>query len=285
MLQSLREKAAPLLLVGILFGLLILMSAQVRLGGTSVLEQALFRVSSPVARLFTGVFSAIGDTWDQYVNLVGARRENYELRRENEALRLEGSRFDAVLRENARLRQFLGLRDGVVHPSLVARIVANESLGAQRTLLVDRGSGDGVFLDMPALAPEGVIGRVVALTRSTAKIQLITDPYSSVAVTVVRTGLRGMAAGRGGDLLWLKHIPLLEDVRPGDRLVTSGLDRVHAPGYPVGTVLQVHVGIGPMTQIEVAPAADPARLSEVLLLRVPAGDSPGLAPDAAAGTD
>lgn len=268
MFQTLREKAAPVLLVGILFGLLILLSAQVRLGRTTVLEQALFRVTSPVVRLLSGGTAAVGDLWDGYVYLVGTHRENQELRRELDALRLERSRFDGVLRENDRLRELLGLREGVAYSSLVARIVANEALGAERSLLVDRGGADGVFLDMPALAPEGVVGRVVAVAPRSAKIQLITDPNSSVAVTVVRTGLRGMAAGRGGDLLWLRHIPLLEDVRPGDRLVTSGLDRVHAPGYPVGTVLQVEVGSGPMTQIEVAPAADPARLSEVLLLRV-----------------
>jgi len=173
-----------------------------------------------------------------------------------------------VLETRYAFRELLELRSRIHYPSRVARIVANESLGPQRTLLVSLGSSDGITLDMPVLAPHGVVGRVIALAPHTAKVQLITDAGSGTAVTVARTRLQGLVSGRGGDTLLLRYIPKLEDVRPGDRLVTSCLDRIYPAGFPLGTVLRVAAGSGPMKEIEVFPAVDASRLEEVLLLEV-----------------
>ena len=268
MFRAAREKTSTVLLVLILFGLLVLMSVQVTVGETTLLEGALFRLTSPVVRLFSGGAAGVRGLWTDYIDLRGARHENRELAGEVQQLRLEASRFEEVLRENDRLRELLDLRARIDYPSRVARIIANESLGPQRTLLVSLGSSDGINLDMPVVAPHGVVGRVIALAPHTAKVQLITDAGSGTAVTVARTRLQGLVSGRGGDTLLLRYIPKLEDVRPGDRLVTSGLDRIYPAGFPLGTVLRVAAGSGPMKVIEVFPAVDASRLEEVRLLEV-----------------
>lgn len=267
MLQALRDRAPSLILIALLFGLLVLMSAQITSGETTLLEGAVFRAFSPVVRAFSGTAEGIQDLWSRYVDLRGARVENESLRRELDVRELERSRFEEVLLENARLRELLRLRERVDVPTLTGRILANDSRAAQRSLILDRGSDDGVRVDMPVLAPEGVVGRVVAVASRTCKVQLITDADSGTAVRVARTRLQGLVRGRGADSLLLEWVPQLEDIRPGDRLVTSGLDRVHPEGYPVGTVLRVRGGAGPMTLIDVTPAVNPARLEEVLILR------------------
>ena len=76
MLHALRERAAPLLLIGLLFGLLILMSAQVTSGENTLLERSIFWVFSPVVRSFSGTAVGIGDLWTHYVDLRGARSES-----------------------------------------------------------------------------------------------------------------------------------------------------------------------------------------------------------------
>ncbi len=71
MLQVLRERAAPLLLVGVLFGLLVLMSAQVTSGESTLLERSVFRLASPVLRLCSGSVSGLRNLAIHYVDLVG----------------------------------------------------------------------------------------------------------------------------------------------------------------------------------------------------------------------
>jgi rod shape-determining protein MreC len=271
-----RDRAAVILLAGILFGLLVMMSAEVKTEGTSLLDQTLFRLASPAVRIASGGLSSTRGAWEGYIDLRGARRENADLNRRLLALESERSRYEEVLRENRRLRGLLGFEARLEADAVAAPVVSNQALAAQRVLLVGRGADDGIALDAPVLSPSGVVGRVVAVAPSSAKVQLITDAGAGVAVTIARTRLQGLAAGRGGESMRLRYIPLLEDVRPGDRLVTSGLERIYPQGFPVGTVLRVAAASGPMKEIEVAPAVDFLALEEVLVLRGPPKPPPSM---------
>ena len=133
----------------------------------------------------------------------------------------------------------------------------------------------GVEKDMPVVVQEGIVGRVVRPGASESVVELITDAGAAVAVRVVRTGLQGMLAGRGGETLRLQYIPEQEDVREGDCLVTSGHDRIYPQGLHVGCVVAASSGspddddrahTGLMMDIEVEPAVRFSRLREVLIL-------------------
>jgi rod shape-determining protein MreC len=262
-----RDRAAVILLAGIQFGLLVWMSAQVKSGETSLLDATLFRLASPGARLATGGVSTTRGAWENYLDLRGARRENQQLREELLSLEVQRSRYEEVLRENRRLRDLLDFAQRVEVDGVIAPVLANQALAAQRTILIGRGADDGVQVDAPVLCPEGVVGRVTAVAGTMAKVQLITDSGSGVASAVARTRLQGLVAGRGADTLRLRYIPLLEDVHPGDRLVTSGLEGIYPPGFPIGVVLRVAATSGVMKEIDVAAAADFLALEEVLVLR------------------
>jgi len=282
-----RDRAAVILLAGILFGLLVWMSAKVTSGGTSLLERTLFSLVSPGARLATGGVSTTRGAWENYLDLRGARRENRALHEQLLSLQVQRSRYEEVLRENRRLRELLEFAQRVAVDGVIAPVLANQALAAQRTVLIGRGADDGVQMDAPVLCPEGVVGRVTAVAGSLAKVQLITDSGSGVAASVARTRLQGLVAGRGADTLRLRYIPLLEDVHPGDRLVTSGLEGIYPSGFPIGMVVRVAATSGVMKEIEVAPAAGFLALEEVLVLRAigrPAGSGAwGVAPPVPAG--
>lgn len=267
MVPYVREKKPLVLLVVVLFSLLVLMSSQVTSGGSTLLESVLFRMGAPVVRVFSGCLGYVAAGWENYVDLRGVRRENRRLARRIQAMELERSILEEVRRENSRLRELIDLQRRLDHPSLLAKVIANQAQGPQRVILVNRGSVDGVPMDAPVVTETGIVGRVINRGPRASKVQLITDAGSAVAVRIVRTRLQGILAGRGGETLRLRYIPQLEDVRPGDQLVTSGLDRIFADGYPVGVVLGVGSGAGPMKEIEVAPAVTFSRLEEVFILR------------------
>jgi rod shape-determining protein MreC len=279
MIRFLRDRKGPFLLILVLLGLLALMSAQVRTGGSTMMEQALFRLASPVVGLSFGAVELVRGGWENYVYLIGVRGENQKLTDRMHGLGVAQARMDEIARENRRLRELLGLQARLGVPSLAAKVISNQGEAPERTILLDRGRTDRIARDLPVVTEAGVVGRILSVGPKLSKVQLITDGGSAVAVRIVRTRLQGILAGRGGPTLRLRYVPDLEDVRIGDRLVTSGLDQIYPDGYPVGYVVHVESGSGAMKEIQVAPAVNFARLEEVILLlsRAP------MAPAGAAG--
>src|SRR5690606_23903503 len=112
-----------------------------------------------------------------------------------------------------------------------------------------------------------LLGQVIAVTPSTATVLLLTDPDHAVPVMVARNGVRLIVYGRG-DRLELRDVPLSQDVRVGDDLVTSGLGGRFPPGFPVARVAGLHPDEGQLFLVgELAPAAHLDRGRNVLLLR------------------
>lgn len=286
MLRLTRQNRAHVLLVVVLFGLLVLMSVQVRGEGSTLLEQTLFGVTSPVLRLAFGTLAMMESSWRNYLDLRDVRRTNDELSHRLLELEVEQQQMEQVTQENQRLRELLRLRDRLPPVFAAARLMVNQAAGAQRTILVDQGTDKGIEKDMPVVVQDGIVGRVIRPGASESVVELITDAGAAVAVRVVRTGLQGMLAGRGGETLRLQYIPEQEDVREGDCLVTSGHDRIYPQGLHVGCVVAASSGgpadgrahTGLMMDIEVKPAVRFSRLREVLILvGVPGGAAPGAA--------
>ncbi len=294
MLRLTRQNRAHVLLIVVLFSLLVLMSLQVRGDGSNLLEQTLFGATSPVLRLAFGTLSSLESGWRNYLYLRDVRRANDELSHRLLELEVEQQQMEQLTHENQRLRELLRLRDRLPPVFTAARLMVNQAVGAQRTILVDQGMDMGLAKDMPVVVREGIVGRVVRPGASESVVELITDAGSAVAVRVVRTGLQGMLAGRGGRTLRLQYIPEQEDVREGDCLVTSGHDRIYPQGLPVGCVVAVSSGgpdddrahTGLMMDIEVEPAVRFSRLREVLILVGVQGDAaPGAALPVPPGND
>jgi rod shape-determining protein MreC len=134
------------------------------------------------------------------------------------------------------------------------------------SLVLDKGARHGIEPGMPVLAPEGIVGVIAATSAHAARVLLLTDPNSGVDVLVQRTRVRGIVSGRLEQAAILKYVGRAEDVRAGDRIVTSGLDGVFPKGMPVGRVTRVsRDDPGLFLYAEVAPAADTTRLEEVLV--------------------
>jgi rod shape-determining protein MreC len=274
MIQVLLERKTPLLLFVVLFVLLVVLSSQAKgHEGGSLLEGFLFRLVTPVARLADGFDEGLTRWVEGYVDLRLARVENLRLREDLSQLQLERQRWEQERLEYRRLLGLLGLKEMMRRPALAARVVSRgHGLGAT-TLIINRGASDGVALNQPVIVPSGVAGRVIEVGTSTAKVQLALDPNSSVAALSERSRAQGMVNGRGERLLRMEYVSDLEDVQPGDRIVTSGLDRIFPPGLPLGTVLRAERGGGLVQSIEVEPATDFDKLEEVLVLLGSAGEA------------
>ncbi|MCZ6778539.1 MAG: rod shape-determining protein MreC [Acidobacteriota bacterium] len=267
MIQFFLERRSSLLLFTVLFILLVLLSSQARNeDGASLLESVLFRAVTPIARVTHSIADGSTRWIDEWVDLKMARVENLALAEELGRLRFESQRWQAERHEYLRLLSLLGLQERLGHTSVPARVISRgHGLGAS-TLIIDRGSRDGLATNQPVIVSDGVAGRLVEVGPFASKVQLALDPNCSIAAITERTRAQGLVNGRGRGHLRMEYVSDLEDVQPGDRIVTSGLDRVFPAGITVGTVLRTDRRDGLVQTIEVEPSVDFNKLEEVLVL-------------------
>jgi rod shape-determining protein MreC len=221
---------------------------------------------SPFERAGAHGISHIRDTWNHYFALQNTSRENEELKRENGALKLQITQLQSKANEADRLAALLKFRQTNVDvPMVSARVIGGSADSASLTIYLDRGERDGIRRNMGVITPDGVVGKVIESYKDTAQVLLLTDKASGVGAMLVSSRVQKPVGGTGEAMLSLKYISNEEDVNPGERLVTSGTDRIFPPDLPVGTIADVKPG-NTFKQIRVRPAANLERLEEVFVL-------------------
>jgi rod shape-determining protein MreC len=221
----------------------------------------------PLQSVSQGTVNWIKNFRQNYDTLSGFKTENERLRRRIETLEAEKQQLLETEATNLRLRQLLEFRAQMPGTAITASIIANSATSWFQSSLVNKGSADGVRKGMAVLNPQGVVGQVVAVTGRTAKVLLLTDANSGVDVLIQRTRARGIVSGSLDNGTVLKYVKRSEDVQPGDRLVTSGMDGVFPKGMMVGAVIKVQKqNLGLFQSIEVLPAVRFDRLEEVLVV-------------------
>lgn len=198
----------------------------------------------------------------------GLQAENTRLESQNLLLELRLQRFEALERENQRLREARESSSRVVQRSLVAEILKVDLDPFRQRVLVDKGTRDGVFRGQSVLDAYGIFGQVTRAGPISAEVIMISDPEHAIPVQVNRTGVRTIAVGTGRpDLLLLPYLPRSADVEAGDLVVSSGLGGVFPPGYPVALVGEVvRDPAQPLLAVRASPLAHLDRDPQVLLV-------------------
>jgi len=221
---------------------------------------------SPFERAGAHGVSHIRDTWNHYFALQNTSRENEELKRENGALKLQITQLQSKAGEADRLAALLKFRQTNVDvPMISARVIGGSADSASQTIYLDRGERDGIRRNMGVITPDGVVGKVIESYKDTAQVLLLTDKDSGVGAMLVDSRLQGPVGGTGEPLLIMKYIPNDDNVNSGERVVTSGMDRIFPRDLPVGTIAEIKSG-NPFKQLRVKPAASLERLEEVFVL-------------------
>jgi len=192
---------------------------------------------------------------------------NAELRANQLHLQSQLQQFIALEKENSQLRHLLNFAKRSEYQVKVAEIVAVNSEPYVEQIVINQGKRDQVALGQPIFDAFGVMGQVIELGLLSSRVLLITDPKSAVPVQVARTGARGIVVGDGAMRLHLLNMPITADIKPGDKLITSGLGQRYPIGYPVGVVSSITNQPGAQfSEVEVIPAAHINKSRLVLVL-------------------
>ncbi len=204
--------------------------------------------------------------------------ENRSLKHAQLLASVQLERFDSLETENRRLRALLNTAGTMRGRVKVASVLNTNTDAFADRMTVNAGRSAGVYKGQPLLDASGIVGQTLQVGPISAQVMLITDPASAVPVEIERTGLATLAVGTGSlNLLSLPYLPNNADVKPGDRLLASGLGGLYPRGYPVGVVTAVTPQPGRrFAEVEAQPLARLGREHQVLLYF--AGDQPQGAP-------
>jgi rod shape-determining protein MreC len=230
-------------------------------------ERGVMSLTAPLAQGSSALNGMAGNIWSNYLDLLDVRRENLALRASVKRLneRIVAGNEAAVA--NARLKALLDLKGTLEAPSVAVSVIGEDSSAWFKTLVVDRGSSDGLLEGMPVLAAGGVVGRLVKVAPNSSRVLLLTDHASAIAALVQRSRARGVVRGAGGGSCSMEFTVKDEDVKVGDTVITSGIGGVFPKGLPIGEVTMVKKGeYGVFQTIEVRPVVNIAKLEEMLVL-------------------
>lgn len=221
---------------------------------------------SPFERAGSYVFGSFRDTRRNYFALRGTKRDNDDLRRENDAMKLRIAQLEGRAAEADRLAGLLHFRQSQADvPMVAARVIGGSADTGSQIIELDRGEHDGIRKNMGVITPDGVVGKVKEAYPNTAQVLLLTDKESGVGAMLADSRIQSPVGGVGEPLITMKYVPNDDDVSVGARVVTSGMDKIFPRDLPVGTITEVKPG-NPFKQIRIRPAANLEKLEEVLVL-------------------
>ena len=268
-LLDIRQRSGYLF-ISVMLVHVLLISAQVNSkSGVPVLERVSFGVFSELQRGLSGGVSGIRGLWSGYIGLRHVKAENDELKRQLAATQIAVQEQRALADRTRGLERLLGMREQLALKTTAADIIGAAATPDFRTVTIDKGSRDGLRPDMSAIAPSGVVGRVVVPSARSAKVQLLIDRNAAAGALVERSRAQGVVVGSGDERLNMEYVSEVADVVVGDIVVTSGIDGIYPKGFVIGRVEAVEKSGGAYRRITIKPAVDFRSLEEVLVVLTP----------------
>jgi rod shape-determining protein MreC len=236
-------------------------------GHANAIEKGVMNMMAPLYGVVGRVNGFASDIWTDYLDLVAVRKENRQLREDIKILNTRLADAGEAIQANDRLQKLLQLKSSLHVPVLAASVIGEDGSPWFRTVVIDRGSADGLREGMPVVATDGVVGQLVKVAAGSSRVLLLTDHASSIAALIQRSRARGVVKGSGGRRCAMEFTLHEEDVKVGDTVITSGIGGIFPKGFPVGEVTMVRKGeFGIFQTIEVRPRVNIENLEEVLVI-------------------
>jgi len=233
-------------------------------------EGLALKTFSPINR---GI-SVVSDGVKSYIN---AMVEFKEVKEKNKVLSEE---IEVLLQENAilkekiiaydRLKKLLELRESFSFQMIPALVISREPGNWFNSIIIDKGSKDGVQKNMAIATYSGLVGRVVSVEKSSSKVLLILDQRSAVGAMIQRSRDIGVLKGSEKNYCFMEYLSRDADVKIGDLVITSGLGSIFPKGLTIGKVIEVKKDNYALFQeVLIRPQVDFTKLEEVFIVKKP----------------
>lgn len=226
----------------------------------------------PVQSLFSGAAGGVGGMFQYLGNMHRAAGENETLKQRLAETESRLREAEAARAENEQLRGLLGLKEEKRFETVTARVVARDPSQWFDSVIINQGSSAGIEANMPVVTPDGVVGRVAAVSPVSAQVMLLTDERAAAGAAVGQLeGSHSLGSVRGfgmNGLLDMRYVSGLDQLPPvGTAVLTTGQDGIYPRGLKLGEVAEAKAGTATTShEIKVRPSARLNSLSEVAVL-------------------
>ena len=199
-------------------------------------------------------------------------RQNQDLRRQNDELKIREQQNEQIWRENERLREFVGWQRQSRWKFKPARVIGRDPANWWRTLQIDLGSRNDIQPNMPVLTRDGLIGRIASVGGTRAQVLLLGDPNLRVAAVIKETGETGVILANAShplenNMVDLGYLAGRSSIQAGQTVWTSGDGGIFPKGILIGNVVDWRsVESGLATEARVRLSAKMNSLEDVLVL-------------------
>ncbi|MEE4262552.1 MAG: rod shape-determining protein MreC [Desulfobacteraceae bacterium] len=246
---------------------IIVLSVSSKRYTTFGLERIAISFISPFQELVTHTMRFTRDIWRQYFYLVTVTRQNQVLKAQLNQMIGVNNQWQETELANTRLRNLLGFQKTISEMVVAAEVIGKDPSAWFKTVIIDKGSADGLTRGLPVVMPQGIAGQVIEVSNHYSKVMLIIDRNSAVDALVQRSRARGVIKGESTDRCRLDFALRKNDIRVGDTVVSSGLDGVYPKGLRIGIVAEViEHDADIFHEVIITPFVDFEKLEEVLVI-------------------
>lgn len=217
---------------------------------------------------FSARFVAVQDFFTAPRDMASLRQRNLELEGEVAELQAQVIQLQQEVGETQILAALVDFsRANPENTYRAAAVIGFDPSPFLHYVIINRGSNDGILRGMPVVTDQGLVGRVDAVIADAARIQLITDPASTVNVRLQNAEEDATLSGSVTGDVTLDQIPQDTALQAGDLVLTSGLGGGYPPDLIIGQVINVRSrDFDLFQQATVQPVVDFNRLQIVLII-------------------
>ena len=232
-------------IIGIIVTIIILILIVIFSNGeenSNFLQNAITNLVMPVQNGLTYLKNKLSGNNTFFTDINNLKEENKQLTEKNSKLEQELRELENIKTQNETLKEYMNLTEKYGEYKTIPGYVINKDISNySKTIVINLGTKDGVEENMTVIADKGLVGHVVSVTESTAKVQTIIDTASSVSCSMSTTKDSIVCKGTLDEKSALKamYIPTEANVIQGDSIETSGLGGIYPKGIHIGTVKKI----------------------------------------------
>ena len=227
----------------------------------------------PFQKGMTTVGTYIKDTADRLSSITKLLEENEELKAQIDELTVANTTLEQEKYELTELRNLYQLDDAYENYEKVgARIIGKDAGNWYHAFIIDKGSDDGLAIDMNVIANGALVGRIIDVGPDWAKVQAIIADNASVSGMVLSSSDNLIVTGNlelynQGFISFSKLVDDVDKVKIGDKIVTSNISDKYLPGILIGYISTIDDDSNNLTKSgTLTPAVDFEHMNVVLVL-------------------
>ena len=259
------------IIITIVILIVIVIISNIKIDNVAFIESSAGIFVMPIQNGLTYLKNWMSGNNTFFTNINNLQEENEELKKKNSEREKSLRELEIVKSENSTLKEYVNLKDKYTEYETIPAYVINKDISNYNdTIVINVGKDDGIEVNMPVIADQGLVGHVISVTSKTAKVQTIVDTASTISCTLTTSRDNVIARGTLEEKSTLKatYIPTSATVLEGNTIETSGLGGIYPKGIHIGTIKKVITGKNITDRYAmIETAVDFAKIDTVLVIK------------------